>query len=101
MCAPIWSPLAFGSGGRRTKISRELPKICTCAFSTPAFASAVRSASMLGACGKLVSTTTPPVKSTPRFKPRTTTSPIDATINSADSPYHTLRVCMNGKRVTL
>jgi hypothetical protein len=49
----------------------------------------------------LVSTVTPPVKSTPRFNPRTATSPIDATIKTADSPYHTLRVCMNGKRVTL
>ena len=56
---------------------------------------------MFGACGKFVSTTTPPVKSTPRFSPRTTTSPSEATISTADSPYHTLRVFMNGKRVTL
>ena len=25
----------------------------------------------------------------------------EATIKNADNPYHTLRVCMNGKRVTL
>jgi len=56
---------------------------------------------MFGACGKFVSTVTPPVKSTPRFSPRSSTSPIDARINSVDSPYHTLRVFMNGKRVTL
>ena len=56
---------------------------------------------MFGGCGKFVSTTTPPVKSIPRFSPRTATSVSDPTISTADNPYHTLRVCMNGKRVTL
>ena len=46
-------------------------------------------------------TTTPPVKSTPRFKPRMATSASEPKINAADNPYHTLRVFMNGKRVTL
>ena len=82
-------------------MSRELPKACTCAPATPDLASAERSWSMFGACGKFVSTVIPPVKSTPRFRPRMATSASDATINTADSPYHTLRVFMNGKRVTL
>src|SRR5580698_9163791 len=99
--APIWSPFAFGSGGRRTRMSRELPNACTWAAATPAAASAERSASIFGACGKFVSTTTPPVKSTPKFKPRISTKASEATIKNADNPYHTLRVCMNGKRVTL
>jgi hypothetical protein len=29
------------------------------------------------------------------------TNASDETINAADNPYHTLRVFMNGKRVTL
>src|SRR5580698_2204576 len=82
-------------------MSRELPKICTCAPATPALASAERNDSTFGACGKLVSTTTPPVKSTPRFSPRIATSASDAKIKKADRPYHTLRVCMNGNFVTL
>jgi hypothetical protein len=56
---------------------------------------------MFGACGKLVSTTTPPVKSMPRLSPRAATSDSEPMIRTADSPYHTLRVFMNGKRVTL
>ena len=82
-------------------MSRELPKAWTCAAGTAAFASAPRRFSIFGACGKFVSTTTPPVKSTPRFSPRSTTSPSEETIKIADNPYHTLRVRMNGKRVTL
>ncbi len=82
-------------------MSRELPKAWTCAPATPADASAARSWSMFGACGKFVSTVTPPVKSTPRFRPRKVTRAREATIKNADSPYHTLRVFMNGKRVTL
>jgi hypothetical protein len=61
----------------------------------------VRNDSIFGACGKFVSTTTPPVKSMPRFSPRTTTRLSEAMIRMADNPYHTLRVLMNGKRVTL
>src|SRR3984885_8916831 len=99
--APICSPFTFGSGGKRTRMSRELPKACTCAALTPALASAARSWSMFGDCEKFVSMFTPPVKSIPRFKPRTTTRVSDATMSNADSPYHTLRVRMNGKRVTL
>src|SRR3984885_4315790 len=99
--APICSPFTFGSGGKRTRMSRELPKACTCAALTPALASAARSWSMFGDCAKFVSMFTPPVKSMPRFKPRTATRASEATMSTADSPYHTLRVRMNGKRVTL
>ena len=56
---------------------------------------------MFGDCAKFVSMFTPPVKSMPRFRPRTTTRASEATMSTADSPYHTLRVRMNGKRVTL
>ena len=101
MRSPICSPFALGSGGKRTRTSRELPKSWTCAFATPALESAERSASTSGIFSKWVSTTMPPVKSTPRLKPRTNSSTNEAMIRKADKPYHTLRVRMNGKVVTL
>jgi hypothetical protein len=80
-------------------MSREEPKLCTCGSRKPLAASAPRTASTLAACGKLTSALTPPVKSIPRLSPRTKNEPSDTTINTAESPYHTLRVAMNGKLV--
>ena len=80
--------LARGAEDRDLRIGDSRPR-----------ASAALTASRLAALGKLACTVTPPVKSTPRFSPRVASETIEIRIRTADSPYHTLRVDMNGKLV--
>jgi len=114
ICAPALTDLSATSilalifllscsppGGRRIATSREEPKFCTCGSWKPAAVTAARMASTLAVLGKMAWTVTPPVKSIARFSPRTTNEPSEISMNAIDSPYHTLRVAMNGKLVAL
>jgi hypothetical protein len=62
---------------------------------------AVRTASTLAAVGNVAGMFTPPVKSMARFRPRVANDPMETMTMRMDSPYHTLRVAMNGKLVGL
>jgi hypothetical protein len=52
-------------------------------------------------CGYWNSSTTPPVKSMPRFRPCQNSSTTEAMSATLDTPYHMRRVCMKGYVVTL
>ena len=56
---------------------------------------------MLAVPGKVASMLTPPVKSMARLRPRVKNDPKDTNMSTTDSVYHTLRVAMNGKLLTL
>ena len=59
-------------GSRRTSTSRGVPKLCTDGVAETRLARATpRTFSRSAACGKLSSSTTPPVKSMPKLRPRT------------------------------
>src|SRR5882672_1624215 len=81
-------------------MSREEPKFCTCGSLKPASVSLVRTASTLAVCANVAFALIPPVKSMPRFRPRVANDTTEPIIRIADSVYHTLRVAMNGKRVS-
>src|ERR1700722_17711862 len=93
------SPAAsFASGGRRTTMSREEPKLCT-SGSWKAAVSCVRTASTSTACVKLTSAFTPPVKSMARFRPRVKNDTSETRTSTVESAYHSLRVAMKWKLV--
>src|ERR1700722_757712 len=94
------SPAAsFASGGRRTTVSREEPKLCTSGSWKPAAVSCVRTASTSTACVKLTSAFTPPVKSMARFRPRVKNDTSETRTSTVESAYHSLRVAMKWKLV--
>ena len=73
----------------------------TCGSWNPADSSCERMASTFAAEGSAASTDTPPVKSIAKLSPFVTSAPIETTIITAESAYHTLRVRMNAIFVCL
>src|SRR5882757_9349595 len=85
--APPW-------GSRRISTSLVPPKYCTTASGKPPLSSESRTSSSGTDCGYTTSTSTPPLKSMPKLRPRPISRPMAMRDTRMDSPSATLRWAM-------